>query len=559
MEKIFGLIAVAVSLFGYISFLTHREHKPEISLGITFSLIGSVMFLAGIAGILQAGAVALCAGGWMAFFSELKNRRIGFIRSAGFIFFLAVSVYLLAVHYNSRFWAYDNFSHWAEATKVLIRYGRFPTAEDTNIQFVSYPPGSAAFIYFFTYISGISAEWFQAWIQAVLTLGMFTGICALAKNKAGHICAMICVMILLCSNTAPWDLLVDTLLPAVAVSGYALIRAEKLPKKGDRYLLIPYLIFLTSIKNSGLFFAAVLIVYDAVFHPSCRRRYAVLFGASVLLALGIWKLHVAAVFPEGETSVHAFSLVNYQGVFSGKTHEEILNTWNAWLKKEFSVENRGLLLPILLLVRPMSALLFRDGAETRKRLFRTAGIHCAVLAIYAVGLLLMYLFSMKGDASGLGGYDRYHRTINAFIVGICFADFLREPWGANIRGILTALLLLALSWLSILPYPEYLWKQDTNNSRYLLDSMIESYQVPKGKRYLLLQDDDRGKLMYIGRYLLDSRDVTVRKTNIIHRLDFSNYDYLIILQPSDRTRKYTETNFHSTDPVIRLVVPSAAE
>lgn len=252
---------------------------------------------------LKEGTIAICLGGLILCVRE--RHRIGrkTLLTHGTVFFAVATIFFLFLLKGARFSHYDNFSHWARAVAVLLKRNAFPSFLDEGIKFSAYPTGSASFIYYVVMIIGRDQEWAQMWSQAFLMAGLFAGLFAFGDSWRKHILILGGAIILLAGNTSFCDLLVDTLLPITALSAMAFCTYYREEIREKFPFLLPWLVFLVSIKNSGVLFVALILFYVyLLIHPVGRglilKRW--LLACLVPLAvLFLWEKHVSQVFPAG--------------------------------------------------------------------------------------------------------------------------------------------------------------------------------------------------------------------------------------------------------------------
>jgi putative component of membrane protein insertase Oxa1/YidC/SpoIIIJ protein YidD len=85
------------------------------------------------------------------------------------------------------------------------------------------------------------------------------------------------------------------------------------------------MVFLVSVKNSGLLFSLLLLVYTAVAVPKTienMKKLAVL-GLMPVATLFLWNRHVEQLFDGGTVSKHAMRLDNFRKVLEGKNAEDL--------------------------------------------------------------------------------------------------------------------------------------------------------------------------------------------------------------------------------------------
>ena len=175
------LLRIAVLIFSFYGLfqftLTKLSVNVDFVIPIVFASVGSVLFLSGILRILPAVAVLILLGGvYLGIRSIISRENFFGVVSAGTVFFAAISVFLAFIIYGAKVVAYDDFSHWAIVMRPLVNSNRFPNSSDYGISFASYPLGSASFIYYFSFVTGIKAEWMYMYSKTVLTAGMLTSL-----------------------------------------------------------------------------------------------------------------------------------------------------------------------------------------------------------------------------------------------------------------------------------------------------------------------------------------------------------------------------------------------
>ena len=127
------------------------------------------------------------------------------------------------------------------------------------------------------------------------------------------------------------QLLVDTLLPITAISAIAFCVYYRNTILSKSVYLIPWLIYLTTQKNSGLFFAFFIIALVVILAKQRKNGMITLASkkwgiiatitAVPLTTLLLWQKHIAYVIPNGLESKHAMSMTNYIQIFNGKTRK----------------------------------------------------------------------------------------------------------------------------------------------------------------------------------------------------------------------------------------------
>ena len=437
------------SCYGYLQFLRKRI-KLEFTIALLFAAIGSTMFLAGILNLMWETALLIFLGGlFLAACSLQKRESPCELISPGIVFFSIGCIFLLFLLRGNMFSTYDNFSHWATALKAVYTNNRFPNFSNINIGFQSYPLGSASFIYYICKIAGIFSEWSQMYAQAVLMAGMLLSLFAFAESLEGWLLAGTASVMLLCSNTALYDMCVDTLLPLTALAGIALCLYEQDHLRKIGWAAIPFTVFLVSIKNSGILFAIFIAAFVMIhlssqfrplYHPPkntdgpentlftlfssayclirsiskflCRNEagcrgeiveetadYSEAMGywktaapqfLCPVLTLVLWQKHVKLVFENGMGTKHSMSLMYWRARFLQKSSEDVHTILSGMGERIFSLSNPFFYILLLLILVIVARKYFLRQNYTEER--QTALIVLVSYIVYQLGLLGTYLF-----------------------------------------------------------------------------------------------------------------------------------------------------------------------
>lgn len=545
-----------LSLLGYVHTLSKRM-RVEFSIPTVLASIGSALFFAGILNVLAEASVLIFAGGLcLAARAVWKRESLRQLFCFGTLFLVLCAIFFLYLLHGTKFTSYDDFSHWGTVEKVLLQNGRFPNFLDRQIGFQSYPPGSAAFIYYFAFISGIHSEWFQLYIQAMLCACAVTGLFAFPARTATALLTAVCSPFLLFSLAGSYFVLgVDALLSLMALGGIAFCIYYR-----DHILemipwTVPYTVFLVAIKNSGALFSAVLVVYILIHAGKSRRAARALVSAGLcpVLTLVLWQKHIKLVFSDGLNAKHSMSLSYLSAIFEDKTPEDVHAILSGYLHRLLSPANEAVWLLALLI---LLAVVCRFCLRGERRVFRRHAVFLIlVYAAYMAGLLGMYLFSMPtNEAIVLGSFDRYHQTVLTFAAGVLL--ILSIPGIEQLlaeKKLLPALALaisLVLCLALAMPFSlsSVRRQQYASTTRETYDRLIREYGIPSGKAYLVLVTDDldgNGYRFYMTRYLLDPASVTVLSVGKLQADPslLEKNDYIIVLDGSDAIRAYVEQTF----------------
>lgn len=555
-------LLLVFSFYGYVQ-LARKKMDAEIALAFVMSAIGSVMFAAGILNVLVEAACVICAGGAaLGVWSIVRRDRVLDVATVGTLAFAAFCIYFAVILPGTKFAHYDNFSHWATAPKIIIANNRFPNFADKTITFQSYPLGSAAFIYYFVKIIGVTEEWVQMYAQAVLMAGMFTTIFSFVRKWPGYLLAAATAVVLMAGNTDIADLLVDTLLPAVGIAGLAACIRAKDDLADKLWITLPFTLFLMSIKNSGVFFILIILVY-ALMHawrsiPKKKGMWLVT-AASPFLLLFLWQKHVKLVFANGMNAKHSMSLSNFASVLGDKTMEDVGRITEKMSSTLFTWSNTIVfLLAFLLVLAVVVKLVLREKDDEGRGL----GLFTVVCtAAYLIGIYGMYMFTMPtSEAVALAGYSRYYKTILVFASGMAairmillLNSAMRDTW-RGVVSFLAAAVCGAAVWFTVAPDLDFYRRHTTPKRRATFDRLIEKYKIPSGGKYIVVHtSNDSGYLYYLTRYLLTPEKVTSVTEDWFaeHPDEWRNYDYIIPIQKTEITENYLRENFEDKE-VINL-------
>lgn len=416
--KIFLLI---LSFSGYCMLLKQLDKKIKIEYMpiIVFSGIGNILILAAYIGVLkQASFVIYVSGLLLVIVLAVKTRLSVF--SIYDLLFWAVAAFtgwkLKDVIYADN----DSFSHYGIMLKTMLRIDGLPDSLDTLIQFKSYPAGMSCFQY---YVSMFTEQipGMACLAQLLLQIAAFYVIFGAVKNKRIISFAVLCLVgyrLLIYQNFID-GLMLDT---AIALIGAAalLMLIENSKEAYNKYIYVGVILsfgFLT--KNSFLCYVVLAAGYVVLtnIRNGAVKKLIFTVGLPVVQYI-LWMLHVKTKFTDGLVSNHAMTIENYTATFDQRNGQELLGIIKAWIKKNLVLEKPASVIMLCLTVLLIS-LLF---AKTKKDFYRESKffniiyICIAEHIIWMVGLLLMYMFSMRDSmANELESFERYRASSEIFI------------------------------------------------------------------------------------------------------------------------------------------------
>lgn len=500
----FRLLLAALSVIGWAAALRRRYAlRAELAIFLALSGIGLVLFIAGCVGALLWSAWGVFAGGLVMLALSLRRReRLRELFTPGLVFFCVFSAFFLVILYRGIFTHPDNFSHWAAATKRLLELDRFPKMGDRLVYATAYHLGSASLIYYFSRISGVSADWFQAWTQCVYMISCAsTFFCFIDMRKKTS--ALVSVLLtaflalcLLCGDNDPCDLLVDTLLPMAGLGGLSLCLYCRERSGAGLLPMIIAVCFPAAVKNSGFFYSVLIIAFAAgCWEKPMRLRRTLALAGSVVALYCTWQLRLRIVYPEGLSGYHALNLQSFSVIFSGKSSAEL----RLILSRFLSAVASGGRLPTLLLCAALTALLILLCAKSgRRALLRLLSVSALIWLGYTLCLLGVYLFSMAGsEGTDISAFDRYYASVLILMCGYFWLldlSALREADAGSGRGLLLSALAAvgcAAMLMCLRPRFEYCVPQRLRapEHNYLMRSefneLRREYSIPDHMSYIV--------------------------------------------------------------------------
>lgn len=434
---ILRLIAFALSTAGYVAFVrAYWRISPRASYIFVLSALACLMYFAGLLNVLLIGSYALFFGGVALFIVVLARRKmaLAYNRSSlsamniGFALGLA---FLIASLIDTKFVHYDNFSHWAVVVKSMLIENQIPTAASAIIDFKSYPLGSSSFLYYFCRVVG-SSEGVMLIGQGLLLTACFYAVFGVIRDQKRFLLSALlglgcAVLAFFNISIRVNNLLVDFLLPALALAALGSLSAEQASFRSRCLSVVPVLGLLVITKNTGIFFAALVYVFLLYSAIKLRnelekpRPYVWLALAAIaasLLPLVLWNFHTALAFP-GDTSKFSYDLGALTALKIDKTPEQIRAITSLFLKTAISLNLRATQGILLFNALALAAyVIARFALKKRWKLLKVLLALDIALVLYYAGILGMYIVSMPlEEALRLAGFDRYASSMVLLFIG----------------------------------------------------------------------------------------------------------------------------------------------
>ena len=547
------LILFCLSNLGYYSLLKKKTDLnlcffPVVTIGIQIT----VLFFAGILNLLPQVTYLLYLGGIFLFAYEIFRRKGDSFREFFRIpyVFLAVSfLVVILVLSGSKFYDYDDFSHWAMAARSLLQNNRYPNFSDYLIQFKEYPLGSTSYIYYFCKLTG-NTESMQMMAQAFMMLAAIVPIFSvMRKNKVFSLIFALLFTNLIFTFLIPvTSLLVDTLLPLFGMSALLLIKSgqtagslgETGKQKEAQLFAVPILVSTALIKNSGIFF--VLIALVMVLLPMMKNRRVswkmLLIYMLPFLVLLLWNRHCLLVFTNPETAKHAMTVENYMLQLKDKGLLDILRICFHTVK--FMLSHSALLFVLGGAAVLILTIIFADSGRSRE-FDKEFGAAVCIYGAYILGMCGMYVFSMPlEEARILASIERY--TDSAVIallyfIAVWMVDLISDLNSQKVRILVCCCSLgwVLLTWGFLCGFSVIHGGQGYE-VRQELETQVQDYDLPLGSEYFIYGDDPvgYGYIYHMSQYVLQSMEIQVESQ--ISKYDFPNImkrQYLILLKPAE--------------------------
>lgn len=436
-------ILFAVSLIGYYWAYRFFFDADEAFFPVVYiSAMTVVTYLFGLLGFLQAGVLATEVIGAVLLLLTLvmkrkkltlKNVLDGFINPTSIVMLIGI-VWAYVITRNVGLSHSDDYSHWYRICRAMSAENTYPSTPD--IIFVTYPPGTATWIYFFTRTVGFSVP-NCFWAQSILNL---SGCCTLLhavskvsgfKEKAVKTAMIAVASAFLCSlNLSTYTLVVDACLGIIAVAAAIYMLNADLTRKRSVVMVILLLTFLNLIKISGVLFE-IFVLFLCLLLRGKRSRitakgFLTGFAVSVVPAvIGLlYRIRNSQVYTNIESSEQAISSDRYFSILASKSNEDILLYTKTFIKAldPFNALPQITVLYCCLLAVLLLALVKKDTRSTLGRI--ALNLVCSGV-VYLAMLYLTYLLSMNlWETLSLNSFYRYAGTLSIYFAGLVIYYFI---------------------------------------------------------------------------------------------------------------------------------------
>jgi hypothetical protein len=342
------------------------------------------------------------------------------------IIYLGIIILITFVIHDACFYYWDEFSFWGKISKLIYQTNLLPDI-NTPINFKDYPPGAALFHYFIYRILGKFSEPIAFLAQDILLIAPLFAIAA--ANNDRNLSAIIGLIILLIASVAFYEpallqnLYVDILVGCYFAGIISIIYLTK--NSAQKYLTIfPVILFLTLIKQVGLFFAEftiIMLIVDFLLDRNVVKKRMFFSYLTLLITLLIilhqsWVIHYHQLNIEktfGTHTMHIQTIIKDLIYTENKTISLIKQVfYKAWFYpgKEISARVHTSVAIQLFIFIIMSYFLIRwekDNLNRKRYLMLFLFLFVGLLA-YSAGLLTFYMYSFSSvEAVCIASFGRY--------------------------------------------------------------------------------------------------------------------------------------------------------
>ena len=573
-----AMLILKLSLFGISTIgsfeLIRKACDDKVDIyflpSLTIAIQVTFLFLAGLLNLLPEVTMGLYLVGFAGIlYSLYKEKSISFLKpyiNVGY----AVSLILLAifaVYLRGKVFAhYDNFSHWALVVRRMLTVNRYPNFEDTLITFQAYPLGSATYIYYFAKLISTS-ESVQMLAQSYMMLAAVLPLFSFAeKNRvAAAIVVVSFVNYILLYNVKITNLLVDTLLPLVGICGLLFTYLHcKTDARTPLYFSAFYMVQLVQIKNSGIFFAALIAIL--LFVSAWKKKeylHGIICVALPIASLILWQKHCKYVYSSAAVSKHAMTVENFESVFGKKTQEDIMLIFSSLFKHAVSYKEVWIAVGIGALI---GALILLVRKELGKMFLKVAVFSLVIYVVYQLGTLAMYIFSMpRGEAIRLGGIERYTKTILVAILYLNMVPAVKLVSEIADKKLITVVAAAGIfasffvgMYISSGSIKTVVQNKINASERVWIEEAKKEYNVPMYESYcILIPSKDSDYAYYLGKYIFQSRAITTPVVESEETLNKITSKYIFVYdQDNEIINNWIEENYPEqlgNEVIIRAV------
>lgn len=443
------VLLYGLMLTGSVCAAAFGKKRTALSLTMTPLALIMGMYAFALMGVLRPGVYALaamCAALWAASlaYAAVKKQLQPFMQrlfTPSWAIFTGIFLFCVIFSSHMTVHRWDEFSHWAYSVQEMLLNDQLYTGALSDDLFKGYPPAISLWWYILTVLRGG-----KSMDGALLYVGMQVFSYSLLMPYTERLSwkrpwrtvlvgVSMLVMPLVVYEVFWQRIYIDTTLGLIAGSVFAMIACGKWKKTPGLITLVLMEMNLVLMKDSGLAFALVSLVYMALAVGMDKKRkrvhwvYVLCVAAGVLLAKGTWTLHLSAMNVAG-SSMHV-DLNDLWRIIIGRNPDsyraDVARSFIAFLFGH-SMRVTAWRLPLsyflmtMLLLTAHYALQYMMKRDHRAALSLLIG--SAVNAVvYIVGQMILYMYFFAPEAAALlPSGSRYLKTLMLCLVVVCAAQ-----------------------------------------------------------------------------------------------------------------------------------------
>lgn len=553
---ILRLALFLISFYGLTIFIKDKLRiKKEFSYAFTMIILILVLFIASLLNILYVVSLLICFSGFINLIYKItKEKKKFFVFDYKLIIILLVVLYLTILGLNLKITSYDNFSHWALIVKQLFLYDSLPSFEYNIVDFTSYPPASALFIYYIGVIVG-KTETTMIIGQLYLTFIFITPLMIFFKDNKKTINAIIFILFslfIMISNIPLMDLMVDTVLGTLGITSCCVAYYYRNDLKKIFLLLTLISLLYIILKNMGLLFIvfnSILLLIVGIYNKQSKSgvKYCIFMILISFILFLLWHQHLKLVYPgnTGLTTKHSLSLVNFSRNISKNGIENSIAVALTYLTNFYNFKNNVILYYIIGI---NLFLIFSMIISKKYKIFLKIIIFVNILYFgYWICLGFIYILSMPyEEAIRLACYSRYMMSCIIILFGIVAIVIYNLNITNNLKyqayNLLAILIIILCIYLNPLNSYKDLFNFKGNDAsevermeKFTIDYPLEDYK--DNDVYLYFSCNFKTYYYYILKYKYFSNNFNIECNDI----NLSSLKRGTIIITPDNTKKIKET------------------
>lgn len=396
-----------------------------------------------------------------------------YVFNNGLIVFLILFFWLQIFHMDRVFTSWDEFSHWGIVVKNMCLFDRFGTYEYANVSFKGYPPGTAIFEYFVAWLQGAFAEQYVYQAFTLLTVLLLLPLAALLDERKKLPLLLLFLMIMTFTRWFYSEYLTTLYVdPTLGLLFGVLLVYVFSTEKYNIFtclFILAGMTVLCLVKASGLFFGVIIgIFWLLCLYKNSSNRGKTLseklkfimpavmaVSLSFLLGNVLWKNYLLWTHTKAAWNTASVNIVNIiellKGVAPGYRynvlHDFLMNIFFGMSALHIPFFLWGAIAVAVLLL--LSKKKYHDGDE-RKRVRLSAVVLAAGMCMYALGMLVLYLFTYSEyEALHLASYGRYMASpllgIYMLVFFLLVKSNVKSPYSRTGKVAIVAMLLLTVT------------------------------------------------------------------------------------------------------------------